>query len=335
MSNITKLSGEVEYKKPSWLRVIEVRLYSRLTPDKIVYGNYQNPDNDYLNISIDGTKKLSSNQNTCTIKITNLTYEDILKITMGEFYGVEVWIGYRMGDVFKWFDGEVAYVSQKLNNHRDNEVTIFCASRLVAQFTQNRMKIALNSGINLFSAFKYISDRSDMGALPFNKSDLKNKFLDNAISAMDSPKALLDLIADQANLDIAADTSDGTIVDITSLSDKRQIKIDANTISFLNGNPTLNSAGLDIYLLPTFDFRVGDIIIIDHSIVNVGVNTLTDAQKNFNTNFFDTTLVGTGEQNRGLGMYIIKNIDFNFQNRGNNFSIHINGRAVSLLYGDV
>ena len=72
MSNITKLSGEVEYKKPSWLRVIEVKLYSRLTPDKIVYGNYQNPDNDYLNISIAGTKKLSSNQNTCTIKITNL-----------------------------------------------------------------------------------------------------------------------------------------------------------------------------------------------------------------------------------------------------------------------
>ena len=50
MSNITKLSGEVEYKKPSWLRVIEVRLYSRLTPDKIVYGNYTNTLTQIINV---------------------------------------------------------------------------------------------------------------------------------------------------------------------------------------------------------------------------------------------------------------------------------------------
>ena len=329
------MTGILEYTKPSWIRIIEVRLFSRLHPSKIIYGNYTNPDSDQLNINITGTKKMASNQNTCTVKITNLTYEDILKITMGEYYGVEIWVGYRMGDVFKWFDGEVAYISQKLNNHKDNEVTILCASRLVAQYTQNRMGLNLNSGINLYSAVKYVTDRAGIKSSSFNNSGLKDQFLDKAISAMDTPKSLLELIADQQNLDLYTDTSDGTIVDITTLSDKRQIKINRDTISFLNGNPTISSAGLDIYLLPTFDFRVGDIIIIDHSLVNITADNLSSAQKDFKANYMDTTLVGSDASKRGYGMYIIKNIDFIFQNRGDSFNIHINGRAVSLLYGDV
>ena len=332
------MDSMVEYTKPSWIRVLEVRLFSKLNPDKksynsIIYGNYTNPDSEQLSISITGSKKIASNQNNCTIKIINMTYEDILKITMGEYYYVEIWVGYRMGDIFKWFEGEVAYISPKLNNHKDTEVTILCASKLVAQYTQQRMGIALNSGINLYAALNYVTDRAGIKT-SFNSSTLKNEFLNKAISAVDTPKALLELIADQQNLDLYTDTSMGDIVNITTASDKRQIKINPDTISFLQGNPTINSNGLDIYLLPTFDFQVGDIIIINHALVNINSDNLSSAQKDFKANYMDTALVGTGKENRGYGMYIIKNIDFTFQNRGSSFSIHINGRAVSLLYGD-
>lgn len=326
-------TGIIDNSKPSWLRIIGVKFYSHLTPDLIIYGNLDNPTSDQLNITITGDKKIASAQNTCTITITNLTYEDIIKLTMGEYYSVEVYAGYALGDVYKIFTGEVAYISQKLNNHQDTETIILCASRLVAQYTQRRLKLQLNSGINIYTALKYITNKANIKDAQIS-TDLQNKFIENAISVINTPKDLLELIGDQAGLEVTADTSNDQIVNVTTAKDKRQIKINPNTISFLRGNPKISSTGLDIYLLPTFDFQIGDIIIIDQSLIDVSVSSLSAAQKNFNTNYLDTTLVGTEKANEGQGMYMIKDIDFLFQNRGQNFYIHINARAISLLYGD-
>ena len=67
---------------PCWMRNIEVRLYSKNTNKYLVYGG-TNPNQLTLNIT--GEKKVASAQDTCTVAISNLTYEEIIRIQYVSF----------------------------------------------------------------------------------------------------------------------------------------------------------------------------------------------------------------------------------------------------------
>ena len=90
--------------------------------------DYKNTD---LAISVSGDKYMSPLKDNCTIKISNMTYAQILQIIAGEYYNLKIECGYRSGNVFTIFNGGVMYISNLRESVETNTVTILGASRMV------------------------------------------------------------------------------------------------------------------------------------------------------------------------------------------------------------
>lgn len=331
-----------------WMRGLEIRLYSKLYKvQPLIFGsakvkNFVWNDNfahtlereyisDQLSISVKGTKKLSALEDNGVCEISNLTYSAISQIILGQYYKIEIWAGYRtQADLQCFMRGEIAYISNEIVMRRDHKCYIIFASELVAGYSQRRINFNLNSGINLYAAMRYIFLTSGINASLLPES-LKNEVYTEIQSKWGTPATLAETLANNSiNYTISSDSAlDGNLVDCSTLNDKRWIRIDANTISFRKGNPRVNSDGLSISLLPTFNFKTGDIIIIDNSIVNVNETSLQGVQSNFSANYIDTTFVHSDTPQ--LGAYMIRQIDFAFENRGETFEVNILARAVSII----
>lgn len=305
--------------KLCWMRQIEVRLYSQLNNSKIVYGG---TSDSQLDITVKGNKYLSSLKDNGTITISNLTYAEITKLILGQYYKIEIWAGYRTQSLQRYFKGSVSYISDKIRARRDNETYILFASDMVAAYSQQRMNLTLNSGINLYSAFRYIclTNGIDSSHLP---DSLKQQFLSEVTQNYGTAATLVDQIAQNTNT-FSLDTDNATdgcgVINCTDLSDKRQIKINPNTINFSKGNPTLDKDGLHMTLLPTFCFRPGDIIIIDNAIIDVSISDANQVASTFKSNYLDAN-----------GAYMIMELDYVFQNRGPEFGINVRARSLNII----
>ena len=139
----------------AWMRVLRVTLTSRKLKKQMVFGNSQFTTGFDLAIDVSGYKYLSSLKDNCTVKLTNLTYNEVMQIIVGEFYDVKIEAGYRDSSVQTIFDGGVLYISNAREDATTNTVIILCASKLVARYSQSRINLTLNSGINMYSAIKF------------------------------------------------------------------------------------------------------------------------------------------------------------------------------------
>lgn len=302
-----------------WMRQIEVRLTSRLTKKKIVFGGI---DSNQLNIVVKGSKYISALKDNGTVSISNLTYAQIVELIIGQYYEIEIWAGYRTQQLQCFFKGAVSYISDKIQARRDNTCYILFASRMVASYSQQRMNLNLNSGINLYAAFNYICLTNGIDSSHLSNS-LKQEFLNEVITNYGTPATLCDQLANNTNnLTIDTDESiDGCgVVDCTNLNDKRYIRINPNTINFTKGNPTLDKDGLHITLLPTFCFKPGDIIIIDNAILDVSISDANSVYSTFKSNYIDSN-----------GAYMIMELNYGLTNRGTEFEINIRARSLSII----
>ena len=138
-----------------------------------------------------------------------------------------------------------------------------------------------------------------------------------------TPATLCEQIANNTgtfSLDTDESIDGGGVVDCTNFRDKRQIRINPDTINFAKGNPTLDKDGLHITVLPTFCFKPGDIIIIDNAILDLSISDPNSVTSTFKSNYLD--------QN---GAYMITQIDYTLTNRDKVFEINIKARAVSII----
>ena len=303
-----------------WMRQIEVRLYSNLTNKKIVFGGDQT---NQLNIVVKGNKYLSALKDNGSVTISNLTYAQIVELIIGQYYYIEIWAGYRSQKELKcFFKGAVSYISDKIQARRDNTCYILFASKMVASYSQQRMNLSLNSGINLYAAFNYIClmNGIDRSHLP---DSLKTQFLQEVTQNYGTPATLAEQLAANTNtFSIDTDESiDGCgVVNCTDLSDKRYIKINKDSINFTKGNPTLDKEGLHITLLPTFCFKPGDIIIIDNAILDVSISDPNSVASTFKSNYLDKN-----------GAYMIIELDYTLANREKTFEINIRARSLNII----
>lgn len=308
-----------DIRKRCWMRQIEVRLYSKINNKKIVYGGTADSQ---LNISINGHKYLSSLKDNGVVTISNLTHAEITKLILGQYYRIEIWAGYRTIGMNCFFKGAVSFISDKIAERRDNETYILFASEMVAAYSQKRMNLTLNSGINIYSAFRYICLTNGIDSNHLSPS-LKNEFLQEVTQNYGTPATLVDQIAQNTStFSIDTDNSiDGVgVVNCSNLTDKRVIKINPNTINFTKGNPTLDKDGLKITLLPTFCFKPGDIIVIDNAIIDVSISDPNQVSSTFKSNYLDKN-----------GAYMIIELGYNMQNRGQAFEINIKARSLEII----
>lgn len=302
-----------------WMRQIEIRLTSALTNKRITFGG---SDPTQLNISVKGNKYLSALKDNGCVTISNLTYAQIVELIIGQYYNIEIWAGYRTQGLQCYFKGSVSYISDKIQARRDNTCYILFASKMVASYSQQRMNLNLNSGVNLYAAFNYICLTNGIDSSHLSPS-LKEAFLQEVTQNYNTPANLAEQLANNTNTySIDTDPSlDGAgVIDCTNLHDKRYIRINPDTINFAKGNPTLDKDGLKICLLPTFCFKAGDIIMIDNAILDVSISDPNSVASTFKTNYLDSN-----------GAYMIMELEYNFTNRDRVFEINVRARALSIV----
>lgn len=299
----------------AWMRQLSVTLTSTKYKKSMVFTQ------DSFAMTVTGYKYMSVLKDSCTIKISNLTYSEIVQIIDGEFYKVEVKCGYRGSGEFTIFKGGVLYVSNDLGDRRTNVVTILCASELVAKYGQRRLNLSLNSGINLWSATKYVCRRAGFKDTELT-STLKSRFIDNTMNVSDTVGAWVQKIANEnGTLLTNTDGQNGAILSIFDANDAnlRVIELTDRNISLTGGYPRLNSEGVTLTVMPSFNFQCGDIIKLDNSIVNLTVQSASEASKNLGFK------LDPGSQ------YFVYQIRYTLQNRGQSFGMEILAKSRSLL----
>lgn len=307
----------------SWMRILRVELISTKLKSKLVIGD--KPEEN-LAMTISGSKYPAMLKDKGVISIMNLDYSTILKIQLGEYYKIKIFAGYKGSNLgnpgcgFELFNGSVAYISVKIKSRYDWETYINFASDVVAQYSQNRMNLAFNSSINVFTAIDYVCGASGMKSYTIDP-DLKKQFINQVNEYHDKAATILDSVTmNEGTYLISSDGTDGNVVDVTSTRGKRIIKLNAELLPIINGNPTVSSDGLSITLLPLLNFKVGDIIEIPNSIIDISSNSAEAYNNGFNANYLDKN-----------GRYMILEINYTLGNRSETYQYQIKGRALSII----
>lgn len=321
----------------AWMRILRVTLTTKGPGEngkarQLVFGDNErtgrqlegiksNFNSADLSISISGNKYMSTLKDNCTIKISNLTYVQIIQIISGEFYNVKVEAGYRTSSVTTLFEGGVMYISNLRESVETNTVTILCASHLVARFGQRRINLSFNSGINLYSAINFVCK---VGGVPNPNisTQFKKKFAEDIINANASAASWVDILTKQNGSYIASSDCIGnsfmTLFD-ASKSNARVIKLNEDNLILTNGFPRMTTEGLVFSMMPTFAFQCGDTIVMDNSLIQINVQSQSDATKNWG---------GLLDEN---GQYMIYEIHYQLENRGQNFFLEINAKTRSKI----
>lgn len=319
-----------------WMRSLKIELISIINNQKIVlgdpattsqsrkyaYGIPQPTNDDALTIKVQGSKYAAGNKDKGVVSIYNLTYETINKIILGQFYKINIYCGYKsLGEPMPIFSGSVAYVSKKIYSNHDTECYLIYASDLVARYSQNRMNLTLNSSINLFASINYMLNHQGVYGYHIDEN-LKNAFVKEVTSLYNTTSTILDssTLSQEGNYIISTDGTDGSVVDVTTIKGKRVIEVNSETIPIGSGNPTVSSEGLTIELLPVCNFKVGDILHIDNSLIDVSITNAESVFSTFNTNYMDTN-----------GFYMIIEMNYTLENRGDTFKYHIKARALDII----
>ena len=137
-----------------WMRELTV-IFSN-GKKKIIYGDNNKENRPDLSLDIKINKYLGSVKDNATIRISNLTYYEIVTLIEGKFTDVEIKAGYKEIGSHTVFKGGVIYISNSLGDRKTNTAIILCASNLVAKYQQKNLNLSIHSGVNIYSAIKTI-----------------------------------------------------------------------------------------------------------------------------------------------------------------------------------
>lgn len=308
----------------NWIRVLKVRLTRKNPSSKgqiMTFGENEYPfENLYMNVRI--YKYMSSAKDNALITITNLTYTQIVEIILSQFYSVEIICGYKYGNQYTAFKGQVLRISNTLNDDRTYTVNILCASDLIGRFSQATLNFSLNSGINMYSAISFLAKASGMNKLNVNLStQLKKQFLTDNTSTNDTMGSFLSKLTNNNPFYILnSDSSNGATFSIYDARKSNNRVIRIKNEDFIGGFPNLDSEGLTFSVLPSYNFMPGDVIVVDNSKVNLQTITNINSLSEQPGMFLDKN-----------GAYMIMNLDYNLCNRSKEFTCNVKAKARSLI----
>lgn len=307
----------------AWMRDLQVILSSSKTKKQYIFGNNWIANQDDLEIDVEGTKYLSATKDTFTIRINNLTYNEVLQLIDGQFYDIEIKAGYRAGlktsGAKTIFKGSVIYISYQRKNNKDNTVIILAGSKLVSKYGQSKMNISLNSGINMYSAIQFMCKRAGIQSNNIDEN-FKNRILRECETNSSTISGWLEGFSNSNNFVVNADSTYGNTVSIFNLRNSNSRNIDLTNSSFvlISGYPKLNSEGLSMTLLPTYNLMTMDTIKIDNSLLNISTSDT-------NASSFNKSMYIDKE-----GRYVITQIEYSLNNKDGDFYMNITAKARSL-----
>lgn len=312
-----------------WLRVLYFKLKAWDSNEWSIYGKTMD-DNKKPRIEVTGNKYLSAVKDTFTIKIYNLPYSEIIKIQTRKMFQVQIFAGYLQEQNYndfegkKIFDGGIINMTCSRQDFKNNIVTFVCASKLVAKAQEFRVSISFNSGINLYSAVKYISQSVGLTNISIDES-FKAKFITECKTINGTASSYLESLSNSNNTAfITSDSSEYSYVNMYAINKgtTKKIVVDPLKGMIINGQPTLTSNGLNFTSLPVYNYACGDILQLDNSLID-----LSSGQDSFNGSI--TTPNGTYLNSEGL--YYIYSMSYSLSNNSGSFTISINAKNKSLF----
>lgn len=303
----------------AWVRQLVVKLTSSTLGSQIVFGDASSKGQDDLDISITGSKYLSSMKDSFTITISNLTYSELMQLILGRYYTIEILAGYKSSGVQSIFNGSVIYMSYNKKDVTTHSVIILAGSKLVAKYGQSRMNLSLNSGINMYDAIKFMCKRAGVVNANIDTS-LQNRVLRETISNQTTIQNFLETFTSSNNFVVSTDASCTSNVSIINpyKTNNRIIDISNDTFVLIDGYPTINSDGMSMTILPTYNLMPCDVIVIDNSLLDLSTSEPTASSYNA-ANYIDSE-----------GKYLITQLDYTLQNRGESFTVKITAKSRSL-----
>ena len=309
----------------AWMRVLRITLTTKSPGQngknkQLVFE--ENESGVGLAISVNGNKFMSTLKDNCTVKISNLTYVEIVQIITGQFYNIKIECGYKSSGVQTIFEGGVMYISNLRESVDTNTVTILCASHLVASYGQRRINLSFNSGINMYSAINFVCK---VGGVPNPNisTQFKKQFLEGIENAHNQTAAewVNDQTAKNGSYISSSDCIGNSFMTLfdANKSNARVIKHNKDTLLLTNGFPRMTADGLVFSVMPTFAFQCGDTIVMDNSLIQINVTSQSEATKN---------LGGLLDEN---GQYMIYEMHYQLENRGQNFFIEIYAKTRSRI----
>lgn len=305
----------IEVIKPKivvpWMRKLKITLGNGKR--KFVIG--ESETNIDLDINTNITKIMSPTADSALIKISNLTYKQVIQIITGEFYDVEIRCGYRNTGMNLVFKGGVMYIGNELNADRTNTISILCGSDLVAKYGRARLNLSFTSGINLFSALRFVCRLAGIPNTCISES-FKTATVGVISSVSETPAMWIDkLMKYNKNYVANADSTLGATLSLFEASKSgRKIQI-ANEL-LCGGYPKLTSDGLSLSIFPTIDIQPGDTIVVDNSIIDISSNNLEEQM---------------GYYLSMSGQYVVYEVKYNLQNRGSAFSLGLSAKSRETL----
>lgn len=302
-----------------WLRLLQVKFTSTFLKKSIIFGNNYVNGEDEVEIEVEGTKYLAALKDTFTINLYNLTYNEMSQLINGKYYEVEIICGYKNSNKSTIFKGSVIYISNDKFKFNTNRCIVLCGNNYVAKYGQNRMNLTLNAGLNLYDAIKFILRRQGVTNAKIDES-LKNRVLRESESIKESPQSRLETFCNNNGLIVNVDSTDESDVTVLSAykTNNRVINLTSDNIILTNGYPKINSDGLELTCLPTFDFMPGDVIQIDNSIINLSADSVEAEQ------FMSSLRMDVN------GKYMIYEISYRLDNMSGDFNCMLKARARSL-----
>lgn len=303
--------------------------YGKQNGIRLVIGD--NP-NENFNIRVSGNKNIGLNQDNGVIQISNITYDSIALIIALRLYRVKIEVGYRNNDeLFCVAKGEVSWIQQKVRSKHDYELYITYASELVAAWSQSRINFSLRSGCNVADMVHWMFIRQGCSPERVLVSDrLRRLVATNMLAASGQTTSVIESALGQysgatADLITHSDASfNNKVISITDIGKSRVIKIEPNFIHIANGNPTVTSNnGLHIQLFPVFNPVPGDILVVPNRLIDTssGLTNPDTVASTFNQQWLNPN-----------GEYIIRRIEYNFENRGSSFLFNIYALPVNLWH---
>lgn len=302
----------------AWIRDLQIILTSETLNRRVIFGNNSAVN---LSIDVDGVKYLSVLKDNFSVRISNLSYTEIVELISGKYYDIEIKAGYKsLGGGTTIFKGGVLYISNELGDKKTNTVIILCASKLVAKYGQSRMNLTLNSGINMYSALKFLCRRAGIQNSNISE-EFKYKFLVDGVTGNKTIGSFFDYIANDNNLAVSTDESNGGVVTSWNpfTTDRRVVKVTKDSMIFTGGYPRINSEGVKLTLLPTFNIMPGDVIEIDNAWLDISAGSREEVFKN-NVMYLDTD-----------GQYMVFQVSYKLQNRSSQFQVELLCKSRNLI----
>lgn len=304
----------------AWRRVLKVAL---MTPpnEGVTKTLTLGDDVDNLAIIIKGTKFLSPMKDEFDITIKNIPMSSdvvsINEIKQTSFRYITIEAGYQEASM-QLFYGYIVYISSK---REDNGKTVSMHIVCSGSYTYNNrssQSLLVKAGTDYKTALTFAARLSGINPAYVQLSESlkymrlkKDTVFDGTLMSM-----LIEIMNQNRNVFCHCDRTSGSVFQIWdgSIFKPRVIKINEENIILVNGFPTLEDQGIVFTCLPFFNFMPGDDVIIDNeSFINRSIESLSAyTQTPMPDKFVDAN-----------GEYIIKELRYSLENRGNSFFVTI------------